>query len=136
MFPEDVEYIIVHCLQTPAGKEIDVNTVDEWHRQRGFLCCGYHRIYQPDGSVQVGRPLSVKGAHAKNYNSKSIGVAYAGGGVTSEVTDTRTTQQKVTMVYDLMLLKKTFPNATIIGHRDVSAKSCPGFDAEEEYKSL
>ena len=134
--PKDVEYIVVHCLLTPADKFIDVNTVDEWHLERGFTCCGYHKVYQPDGTIQIGRPISVRGAHAKGYNSKSVGVAYAGGGISSPALDTRTEEQKATMLYDLHILKKTFPNAKIIGHNEISPKTCPGFDVQEEYKHL
>ena len=130
----DVEYIILHCLQTRKDQNIPIQDINTWHKSRGFKCIGYHFVIQPDGGIDMGRPLGVMGAHAKGYNSKSVGVAYSGGGITNDAEDTRSDDQKIAMVFLLQTLKKMYPKAEIIGHRDVSTKTCPGFDAKEEFK--
>ena len=33
-------------------------------------------------------------------------------------------------------IKAKYPNATIHGHREFAAKTCPSFDAKYEYKDL
>jgi len=50
--------------------------------------------------------------------------------------DTRTSAQKESLVCILEDLKGRYPKAEIIGHRDVSSKACPSFDAKSEYKTL
>jgi len=50
--------------------------------------------------------------------------------------DTRTEGQKETLKCLLEDLKDRYPNAEIIGHRDVSSKACPSFDAKSEYNNI
>lgn len=52
--------------------------------------------------------------------------------------DTRTPEQKKSLLKLLKELKKLYPNAEILGHRDFPnvKKACPSFDAKEEYKNL
>lgn len=80
----------------------------------------------------------------KGYNSTSINVAYVGG-VDSKLkpVDNRTEAQKGALITLLSGLKKRYPNAHIMGHRDIWGKDpkkwqkwCPCFDAEEEYKEI
>ena len=30
------EYIVIHCTATRPSQDIDVRTIDRWHRERGF----------------------------------------------------------------------------------------------------
>ncbi|MFL0105039.1 hypothetical protein V2643_15010, partial [Tenacibaculum maritimum] len=91
------------------------------------------------------------GAHVKGHNRNSIGVVYIGG-LDKNFTpkDTRTQAQKEALCYLLKKLRSNYPEALIVGHRDFSkdlngngviepfefSKSCPCFDAKEEYKYL
>ena len=50
--------------------------------------------------------------------------------------DTRTTEQKQSLVKLLKELKTKYPQASIHGHRDFSSKACPSFDATKEYSSI
>ena len=95
---------------------------------------GYHYVILPDGVVEHGRPLFYQGAHVgtpRNYNNQSIGVCYVGGrNANGEIADTRTLAQKQALVRVLTLLKSQYPNAKIVGHRDLNkGKACPCFDA-------
>ena len=126
-----VKYIVVHCSATYPGQRCDAEIIDTWHRQRGYAMIGYHYVVMPDGEVQHGRPLFYQGAHAKGYNHCSVGVCYVGGlNADGETADTRTEEQKKAMMMLLMNLKKTFPQARIVGHRELDmGKACPCFDA-------
>lgn len=76
-----INQIIFHCTATPWGQDCGAKRVDEMHIQRfgKFSGCGYHFVINVDGSVEIGRWSDYPGAHAKGYNSNTIGVAYAGG---------------------------------------------------------
>lgn len=130
-----INEIIVHCSATPEGKDYTVAQIDQWHRQRGFDCIGYHYVIYRDGSVHKGRGEQRIGAHCKGHNANSIGVCYIGGCATDGKTakDTRTTAQKAALVKLLRELRQRYPKATIHGHRDYAAKACPSFNATKEY---
>lgn len=134
----EIKEIIVHCSATPEGKDYTVETIRQWHLQRGFSDIGYHYVIYRDGSIHTGRNESVIGAHCSGHNSKSIGVCYIGGvekdGKTPK--DTRTKEQKEALLSILKSLKEKYPKAKIYGHRDFSSKACPSFDAKTEYSSL
>jgi N-acetylmuramoyl-L-alanine amidase len=132
-----INKIIIHCSATPPSMDVDANTVDEWHKQRGWSGIGYHFFVKRDGQIELGRPLEKSGAHTKGHNKNSIGICYAGG-VDSEMNpeDNRTSAQIASLLLLLRLLKNMFPTAIRHGHRDFSPKACPSFDATKEYKGL
>lgn len=134
----NITEIIVHCSATPEGKDYTVKDIDGWHRARGFNGIGYHYVIYRDGAVAKGRDESVVGAHCTNHNSKSIGICYIGGmdSANKNPKDTRTPQQKESLLKLLKELKKKYPNAKIYGHRDFANKACPSFDATKEYANL
>ena len=133
-----INEIIVHCSATPEGKDYSVDTIRQWHLQRCFSDIGYHYVIYRDGSIHTGRDESIIGAHCTGHNTNSIGVCYIGGCVSNGKTpkDTRTTQQKQSLVKLLKELKTKYPQASIHSHRDFANKACPSFDATKEYSSL
>lgn len=133
-----IKELIVHCSATPEGKDYSVDTIRQWHLQRGFSDIGYHYVVYRDGSIHIGRDESVIGAHCTGHNTNSIGVCYIGGCASDGKTpkDTRTTEQKQSLVKLLKELKTKYPQASIHGHRDFANKACPSFDATKEYSSL
>lgn len=133
----DINNIIVHCSATPEGREVSTEEIRQWHLDRGWSDIGYHFVVELDGTVCDGRPLEKAGAHASGHNADSIGVCYVGGtNKEGEPKDTRTDEQAVALVELLKGLREDYPESIIIGHRDVSEKDCPCFDATEEYKYL
>lgn len=132
-----INEIIVHCSATPAGRDVTTDEIRRWHLRRGFRDVGYHFVVRLDGTIEVGRPLSMAGAHCIGHNANSIGVCYVGG-CDSKMTpaDTRTAPQREAMVVLLSFLRKLFPGAAIHSHRDFANKACPSFDATSEYSSL
>ena len=146
-----IHYIVVHCTATLPHQDIGVKEIDRMHRRRGWSKCGYHLVIKQDGTEEVGRPLSEIGAHVKGFNRNSIGIVYVGGlNADGKPQDTRTEAQKKALRFRLMALKQLFPDAKIVGHRDLSPdkngngiierhewlKACPCFDAYEEYKDI
>lgn len=144
--------IIVHCSATPEGRDYTVDDIRRWHKQRGYSDVGYHYIVYRNGQLVQGRDINVIGAHAAGHNAHSVGVCYIGGmsADNSRPEDTRTLRQKARLLSLLVDLRKLYPNARIIGHRDLSEdkngdgiiessewmKACPSFDAKSEYHRI
>ena len=124
-----------HCSATPEGRDVSAATIDDWHKQRGWSGIGYHYVVSLDGTIEYGRDINKTGAHVKGQNKGSIGLCYVGG-VDSDMNpkDTRTEQQKESLLLLIKTLKKMHPGAEVYGHRDFSTKACPSFDAKTEYK--
>ena len=133
-----INEIIVHCSATPEGKDYTLDTIRQWHLQRGFSDIGYHYVIHPDGKVEEGRDVNIAGVHCSGHNSKSIGICYIGGMTADnkKAKDTRTEEQRKSLKVLLMAMRKLYPSASIHGHRDFAAKDCPSFDATEEYKNI
>ncbi len=133
-----INKIIVHCSATPEGRDVSVDEIRRWHvEDRNWSDIGYHWVITLNGTLEEGRPEYKNGAHAKGFNKNSIGVCYVGGvDKNLDPKDTRTDAQKETLRCILEDLKDRYPQAQIIGHRDVSSKACPSFDAREEYKDI
>lgn len=133
-----INKIIIHCSATPEGRDNTIEDIDKWHKARGWKGVGYHYVIHLDGSVHPGRDESEVGAHCSGYNSHSIGICYIGGLAKdcSTPKDTRTEEQKQSLLDLLTELKERYPSATIHGHREFAAKACPCFDAKYEYRDL
>ena len=136
---KEVRYIVVHCTGTPLSQRVSVEDLDSWHKAKGWNGIGYHWYIDRDGHIFPGRPETQAGAHVVGFNNHSIGVCYEGGiNEKGQDDDTRTEKQKIALLFVLKDLKKSYPNAIILGHRDFPNvhKSCPCFDAKKEYDNL
>ncbi len=153
-----IDYIAIHCTATPEGNDVTVEQIRKNHRAQGWSDIGYHYVIYRDGTVNLGRDVDFAGAHVSGYNANSIGVSYVGGlenkpGVPYNKLrekDTRTEEQKASMLALLMDLRKLYPKAIIQGHRDFSPdrngdgvisadewiKACPSFAAKEEFRRI
>lgn len=147
-----INLIVVHCSATPEGRDVTAADINKMHIARGFKKIGYHYVVRLDGTVEKGRNENEIGAHVKGYNANSIGVCYVGGLASDGKTpkDTRTPAQKSALKKLLHTLKHRYPNARIVGHRDLSPdtnhngkvdswewiKYCPCFDAIPEYANI
>jgi N-acetylmuramoyl-L-alanine amidase len=135
----EIKEIIVHCADTPEGRDDRAADIKRWHtKERGWSDIGYHYVIDLDGTIEPGRPIETAGAHCTGHNANSIGICYVGGcDEKMKPKDTRTDAQKASLQLLLKYLVAKYPNATIYGHRDFNpGKSCPSFDAKEEYKAL
>lgn len=148
-----IDLIVVHTTATRENSDIGAKEIRDFHvNVRGWSDIGYHYIIRLDGTIEHGRPEAKQGAHVRGYNRNSIGISYIGGidKDTLAPKDTRTDAQRVAMVCLLKDLKKNYPKAKIVGHRDLSpdlngngviepfewTKQCPCFNATEEYKDI
>lgn len=144
-----IDSIIIHTSATPFGKDFRAKDIDRWHREQGWKMIGYNFVIDLDGTVEVGRPLTMTGAHCKGYNDHSIGICYIGGlDENGKAADTRTPAQKKAMHELVENLMDTYPTIVkVLGHRDTYPdingdgiiderdwlKQCPGFDVRAEF---
>jgi N-acetyl-anhydromuramyl-L-alanine amidase AmpD len=133
----DITHITVHCSASPPTTHVDAKVIDRWHRARGFLKIGYHFVIRRDGVVEKGRDIKEVGAHVANHNTGNLGICLAGGvNKEGKAEDNFTTDQLHSLALLLQDLKKQFPKATILGHRDWPGvkKDCPSFDVRSWLK--
>lgn len=144
----NIELIVIHCSATNEDKDYTPEQLRKDHRKRGFSDAGYNFYIRKTGEEVSLRPVDEIPAHAKGYNACSIGICYEGGlDKAGKPADTRTVQQKITLLRLVEKLLYRFPGSAICGHRDLSPdlngdgvvlpnewiKQCPCFDAKKEY---
>jgi N-acetylmuramoyl-L-alanine amidase len=133
--------LVVHCSDSKWG---DAEVIDKWHKERGWKGIGYHAVIlngkrsakseydaAEDGNIEPGRNLNLDdvvdvsevGAHAYGFNSRSIGICLIG-------KEQFTVSQFASALAFCYTFKKLIPRLMIIGHCEVSKKTCPNFDMD------
>jgi N-acetyl-anhydromuramyl-L-alanine amidase AmpD len=148
---KNIRRIVLHCTATREGQDIDAATIKRWHLRQGWSDIGYHFVIRLDGTIEKGRPEQTPGSHVKGFNTGSIGVVYVGGlDAQGRGKDTRTVEQKAAMADLVRELTRAYPQAAVMGHRDLSPdkdgdgvierhewmKECPCFDARSWWESV
>lgn len=132
-----IDTAIVHCSDTYAHMDIGADWIRNIHvNENGWSDIGYHFVIRRDGTLEEGRDtdgdgdiLEEVGAHAYGFNQHSIGICLVGG-----KPDFNFTKAQLTKLNALIsILRDAIPGIEVIGHRDVSSKSCPGFDVKSYF---
>lgn len=141
-----LKYLVIHCTDTPAGREVSAADIRRWHtspppRGRGWKQVGYTDLIHLDGRVErlVGNnedaqvdPWEVTNG-AAGYNSVSRHIVYAGG----KGGDTRTAAQKEALKRYVTDFHRRFTQVRIVGHRELNpGKACPSFDVAAWLKEI
>ena len=114
-------YIALHHA---AANTCTASAVDSWHKHNGWSGIGYHFFVRKDGSIYRGRPLYSLGAHVSGKNACSLGICAEGD---YDKTTKMPEAQKLAIAELLDYLKSNFfPNAIIVGHKEIGASGCPG----------
>jgi N-acetylmuramoyl-L-alanine amidase len=121
------EGIVIHCSDSPQGRGDNAETIDRWHKERGWSSIGYHFVILEDGTIEAGRDIDKQGAHAKGYNHY-IGICLIG---IDKFTDKQFESLKA-LVSGLMENYDIMPNK-VLGHYQVDkhGKTCPNIDIVE-----
>ena len=134
----EINYLVVHCTATQPDAKIE-NIQNYWRKNLGWKSPGYHYIIKADGEIVPLLSIDRVSNGVAGYNSQIINISYIGGiDKSGKPKDTRTEEQKSSILKLLKDLKKRFPYAKIQGHRDFPkvSKACPSFDAKKEYSVL
>lgn len=140
----EIKYIVIHCTGTP--KETTKESIQRhWMHELGWEHPGYHYLIDQWGTAHILAPISDIVNGVKDHNRHSIHIAYIGGlNDFWENACTLTTAQSTRIQILLRSLKRRFPYAKILGHRDLSydknkdgvitpdewEKVCPCFDVD------
>lgn len=138
LLPSKVQFLVVHCAATRPSMDVGLKEIRSWHLQRGFFREGYHFIIRRDGTVEIGRPEDMPGAHVTNFNGKSLGICMVGGVTEKDVNvpeDNFTDAQYASLKRLLLDLRERYPRASIVGHRDLAkGKACPSFSVADRLR--
>ena len=129
-----INLIVLHCSATRVTQDFTIEALKACHLARGFKSIGYHYYITKDGTLYPCRPEREVGAHARHYNAHSIAICYEGGlDANGKPADTRTEAQNITLEELLKSLCTDYPDAEILGHRDLPGvrKECPCFDTKK-----
>lgn len=132
-----IKEIIIHCTATPQNWTAK-NFVNEW-KNKGWKVGGYHYIIYPNGTIDHTIKNEQISNGCRGHNAHAINVAYVGGvDAQGRAIDNRTVAQKKSMRQLIMILHDSYPDAKIIGHRDIWGanprawkKMCPSFDVRK-----
>ena len=134
----EIREFIIHCSDSDFG---DAETIDRWHRERGWSGIGYHYVIlngvvaahgeydaKRDGEIQIGRLVDRQGAHCEGHNAHSVGICLIG-------RKHFTGQQLYKALPNLLMLwLATFPEMTtdsIRAHYEYNpGKTCPNIDID------
>ena len=145
----EIKRIFVHC--TAGSQKQTVSDLQAEFKRKRWKHPGYHYVVQADGTITQLLDEGLVSNGVKGYNSTAINVAYMGGiDSKGKAVDNRTEAQKASLLKLLKLLRRRYPEAKILGHRDISpdangngkvdswerVKECPCFDAITEYKGI
>ncbi|MCP1300623.1 N-acetylmuramoyl-L-alanine amidase [Chryseobacterium sp. S0630] len=133
-----INYIVIHCTATQPDVKIE-SIKRYWRENLKWKNPGYHYMIKADGKTVNTLPIDQVSNGVAGWNSQIINISYIGGiDKSGNPEDTRTEEQKKSIVKLLRELKSTFPKAKIQGHRDFPNvyKACPSFDAKTEYSGL
>jgi len=105
-----------------ASQDVPAAEIHQWHLHKGYSGIGYHYLIRIDGSVEIGRPLAMEGAHTQGFNSDSIGVC-----LTGNFMQTPPSGEQLTALTELVLaLNLHYNPLEICRHSDLTPTDCPG----------
>lgn len=149
---QELQYLVIHCTATPAGREVTSDDIRRWHTDpppagRGWSQVGYTDLFHINGGVERLVDNNEDGFvddwevtnGVAGFNSVCRHIVYAGG-MTADMSapmDTRSQMQKDAMKKYVQSFMFKFPGARVIGHRDLNPdKACPSFDVGQWLKTF
>jgi len=138
--------IIIHCSDTYAEMDIGADEIRDWHvNGNGWSDIGYNVVIRRDGAIEPGRDLDGDGdvyeevgAHARGFNTNSVGICLVGGkGKDGKAQFNFTRSQMISLEAIVNDIRSKYPTITkVIGHTDVDpGKECPCFDVETYFSA-
>lgn len=138
-----LKYLVIHCSDTPAGREIYKEDIEQWHLiERGWSRVGYSDLIHLDGSItnliQFDQDDIVDNWEisngARGFNGVARHVCYAGG---AHGVDTRTHNQKYALEVYVKYMLLRHPDIKVVGHYQLSkSKNCPSFNVTMWLRSI
>jgi len=134
------KYIVLHHSLTEDSDTVSWGAIRKYHMDTlKWSDIGYHvgiEKARDDYEIMLGRMFYNSGAHCKGLNHQSIGICCVGN-FDNKIPPPKQWEQTLKVTRLLMQIYKT-PKGSIIGHKDMSNKTCPGkmFDMDKFRKEL
>ena len=122
-----ITHLIIHCTDSPdSAINVGVNQVRDWHvNGNGWSDIGYHWLIDKQARICQGRKEKTSGAHARGYNSISVGMVWVGRNDCHE-------KQWTSLVLKGAEIVRRFdiPVENILGHCELPgvSKTCPNLN--------
>lgn len=145
MSKRHINHIVIHCTATTPNASVE-SIQNHWRRVLKWNDPGYHYLYDKNGEEHQLQDESKQTNGVYGHNHDTIHLSYIGGvDFQGKAKDTRTPQQVASMRERILDLRRRYPHADIVGHRDFSPdknkngiidpweriKECPCFDVRE-----
>ena len=122
--PLNMSKVVRVTLHHMASKDAGIETIHQWHLDRGWIGIGYNYFITLDGRIIEGRGLNV-GAHASGFNSTSIGIGFQGD--YESINKAMSNEQFNAGMWLIKKLMAENPSIQdVTGHRDLMSTTCPG----------
>ena len=144
----DITEVVVHWTAHFINQDIGAEEIHGQHKQQGWDGIGYHYIIRKDGTIERGRPINKRGAHAKanGHNEFSIGIGFVGGYTVNSNSglanppygsESLNDEQMKALKMFFNAFYKVWPGGQAWGHNDTdpTQKSDPGFSVPEFVRS-
>lgn len=138
--PNGLYYAVIHhtagdnCF-TKATCILEIQGIQNYHQNiLGWDDIGYNFLIGGDGNIYEGRGWNVLGAHALNWNSKSIGICLMGNYNNDQPTEDQIKAAKEILA-EAVSRGQITSNYILKGHRQVGATECPGNNLFNEIKT-
>ena len=115
--------VLHHTTGTYSGSGQTVRNIQAFHMgpTRKWADIAYSFLVAPTGEIYEGRGWGKQGAHAKGYNSSSVGIAFIGDGRLPVPAPALASIAWLGSEAD-----RRFGTLRRVGHRDVGSTVCPG----------
>jgi len=127
-----IDFIGIHCSGSDIDSHDNIETIAQWHKERGFSEIGYNFVIVKSGEIFIGRDIEKIPAHIYGHNKNSIGICLTGDKVFSEAQFTSLKKLLIDLMkqYGLTLID-------ILPHKAFNKnKTCPNFDLGELLKNI
>ena len=111
-------------LHHAAARSYSPEQVNTQHNNQGWNGIGYNFYIRKNGLIYEGRPIWAVGAHALNFNSRSVGICCEGDFNVEYMQDPQLAALSQLLTYVLSYYDLSAGNVRL--HRDVNSTDCPG----------
>lgn len=140
----NITFGFIHCAATPPDMDIGADELRRWHvEDNGWSDIGYHYVIRRNGAVEFGRDRDNDGdiweeigAHVRGHNANSLGICLIGGKASRETDRFEqhyTPRQHLSLSALMHGIQGAIPDIRWLGHNQVAAKACPGFQVNAAF---
>lgn len=107
-----------------ASPDVSVDTIRQWHLERGFADVGYHWVVRQNGNLEQGRPMNKPGAHVKSHNYRNLGICITGN--FEEYPPSEAQYRSLKILLNFLCFAFKISKCKISLHKDLANTLCPG----------